>query len=96
MASSGSKIDEAPFVLARAHLAIGLLHHGDKERFLADEVVVEQILADVAFGDDLVDTGAVVAMLGEMLGGDVEQEWRVSAPVRGRGPGADLPFSVVT
>jgi hypothetical protein len=58
--------------LRGADLLVDALQHGDVELLLAAEVVVDHPLGRADLGGDLVHAGAVVAAVGELTGGDVE------------------------
>jgi hypothetical protein len=52
---------------------VDLDEDGVEERLLAAEVVIERALGHLGAGHDRVQRGARVAVLGEQLGGDLEE-----------------------
>ena len=63
----------------------GLFEHRDEEPFLSAEIVVDHPLAGAGAGGDVVDTGPAEALVGELVGRNLQD---VSArPVRIMNPG---------
>src|SRR5258708_19633270 len=63
---------ERPCHLVFVHALIGLLENRDEQFFLAAEVVINKVLADLAQAHDVVDTRPVISLGGKFLGRYVE------------------------